>query len=324
MSRAPSDDRRLQHTGTSPEFSVVIPTRNRCSFLQRSLRAALNQEEVDVEVVVVDDGSTDGTADWLAAHRPERVRVVRHEEAAGQAQARNAGIRECRGQWVAFLDDDDVWSPGKLRAQREVARRDQASWVYAGVVVVDTQLQPRALMPFPDPLRLSRDILAAQVVPAGASNVIVSRELLRDAGGIDERLDHLADWDLWIRLACLGTVSATPSVLVAYVEHAGNKHAAPDLDEVFSELEYVREKHRMARQQTGVEIDAGAFVRWAAWGHRRAGRRWRAATLQAQDALRRRDPGGVKDAARALLGTRPLRWWRQERPPEPEWLQLYR
>ncbi|MBV8991348.1 MAG: glycosyltransferase family 2 protein, partial [Solirubrobacterales bacterium] len=87
----------------------MIPTRNRWPFLSHTLASALAQESVSLEVVVVDDGSDDQTPERLPAVGDPRVRVFRHERGLGVARARNKGIEEARGAWIAFLDDDDTW-----------------------------------------------------------------------------------------------------------------------------------------------------------------------------------------------------------------------
>ena len=95
-----------------PEVSVVVPTHSRWDLLSTAaLPAAFGQEAVDIEVVIVDDGSTDSTVERLAEMSDPRVRVIRHERARGVAQARNAGIAAARGTWIALLDDDDLWAP---------------------------------------------------------------------------------------------------------------------------------------------------------------------------------------------------------------------
>src|SRR5439155_20114090 len=99
-----------------PEVSVVIPRRNRWPLLAaHALPSALCQEEVELEVIVVDDGSTDGTPSRLELLADSRLHVRPLEKSRGVAAARNAGIEEARGEWIAFLDDDDLWSPRKLR-----------------------------------------------------------------------------------------------------------------------------------------------------------------------------------------------------------------
>src|SRR5688572_3616095 len=105
-----------------PDVSVVIPTRNRWELLSTgALPSALAQEGVEVEVHVIDEGSSDATSQELERLNEPRVHVIRHDRPHGVAQARNAGIAAARGQWVAFLDDDDIWAPQKLRRQIDTA-----------------------------------------------------------------------------------------------------------------------------------------------------------------------------------------------------------
>src|SRR5438128_8506232 len=100
----------------SNDVTVVVPTKDRRQVLDVALRSILAQEGVDVRVVVVDDGSSDGTAAWLADLDP-RVEVVRHDTPTGAAAARNDGLDRVTTDWGAFCDDDDVWAPTKLAKQ---------------------------------------------------------------------------------------------------------------------------------------------------------------------------------------------------------------
>ena len=102
---------------TAPQVSVAMPTRNRWPMLEQALRSALGQEAVELEVIVVDEASSDGTPERLDRIGDERVSFLRHDTPRGPAAARNAAIERARGEWIAFLDDDDLWAPGKLRTQ---------------------------------------------------------------------------------------------------------------------------------------------------------------------------------------------------------------
>lgn len=102
---------------TLPLLSVVIPTRNRAQLVCEAIESALNQRPGQVEVIVVDDGSTDNTANVIAARFGSRIQYLRHEERRGAGASRNTGIRASHGHLVAFLDDDDLWLPGKLDAE---------------------------------------------------------------------------------------------------------------------------------------------------------------------------------------------------------------
>src|ERR671935_95170 len=122
---------------SAPEVTVVVPTHSRWDLLSTAaLPASLGQEDVDLEVVVVDDGSTDATAESLARIDDPRLRVVRHDRPRGVAQARNAGIAAARGEWIALLDDDDLWAPWKLRAQLDAAAAERAVFAYGGAAAV--------------------------------------------------------------------------------------------------------------------------------------------------------------------------------------------
>jgi glycosyltransferase involved in cell wall biosynthesis len=287
--------------GPTPRVSVVIPTWNRWPRILRTLGAALRQEEVDLEVIVVDDGSTDETATMLAGLDDPRLRVLRLPSRQGAARARNAGIAEASGEWVAFLDDDDLWHPRKLKVQLERAAATGASFVYGAAIHLREQNlvvnMPSAVLAH----ELKRRLLVANVMPAGSSNVIVKTELVRRLEGFDENLDHLADWDLWIRMAHAAPGAATRDVLVGYVHHADNKHKAAE-DTVFAEYYYLVSKHRAASAAAEVEFDGALFTRALAHGHLRAGRRLHAARTFLRGALGHGDVGGVARAGATLLG----------------------
>ena len=116
------------------EVSVVIPTRNRSALLATTLRSVLRQQQVDLEVIVVDEASTDDTPAVLAAIGDTALRVIRHDAPRWLAAARNSGAAEAQGEWLAFLDDDDLWAPDKLVRQIQAAEEANRDWVYAGSV----------------------------------------------------------------------------------------------------------------------------------------------------------------------------------------------
>src|SRR5688572_6566741 len=119
------------------DVSVVVPTRNRSTLLMRTLRSVLRQQDVEFEVIVVDEASTDDTPAMLAALDDPRVRVIRHEVPLWLAAARNRGAAEARGEWLAFVDDDDLWAPDKLVRQVHAAQDAGREWVYTGAVNFD-------------------------------------------------------------------------------------------------------------------------------------------------------------------------------------------
>jgi glycosyltransferase involved in cell wall biosynthesis len=316
-----------------PEVTVVIPTRSRWGLLSaNALPAALRQDDVEVEVIVVDDCSADETPRRLAEMRDPRVRLVRFEAPRGVAAARNAGITAARGQWLAFLDDDDIWSPRKLRAQLDAAERTQADFVYTAAAAVDAdRCCLYALPPF-ESSRLATALLTRNVMWGGCSNVAARTAVLRALGGFDERLFQLCDWDLWIRLAHTARGASVNEVLVGCLHHEQSMLLTSRPD-VFREFDYLVAKHEASARVSGVAFDRAAFTRWVAAGHRRGGRRSRAARLYLDAARHARRPTDVVRAVGALLGERSFEFLRALRPgatngdrrgPEPAWLALYR
>jgi glycosyltransferase involved in cell wall biosynthesis len=306
----------------------VIPTRDRWPLLSSTaLPSALGQEGVHHEVLVVDDASVDGTDRGLAAIDDPRLRVVRNERTEGVARARNRGIAEARGEWVAFLDDDDLWSPRKLRAQLDAARAIGAGFAYAAGVVVDESVRALRSVAAPDPATVRGQLLRRNVV-GGPSTVVARRDLLRSTGGFDESLAVLADWELWIRLSRAARAAACHEPLVAYVEHSDNMSVTA-AREVFAELDRLVGR----RAAVGAEhVDLVDFTHWVALQHRRAGRPLAAAGVYLRGAVRSRSRGllarglvvPLGESAMALPGR--LVGRRAQPPPvsDPAWLELYR
>jgi glycosyltransferase involved in cell wall biosynthesis len=281
---------------SAPTVSVVIPTRNRRQMLARTLRTVLVQRDTDLEVLVVDEGSTDGTVDLLRELGDPRVRVLRNEAPQGVAAARNRGLLEAAGTWVALLDDDDLWSPDKLRGQLDAADRAGAAWAYAGAVAVDDALAVVRAYPSPAPAEVRDGLPLRNMVPAGASNVVLRRDLLDEVGRFDEALRHMADWDLWIRLGRAGAPAHDPRPLVAYRIHGGN--ASLDTPEILGE-------GRVIEQRYGTPIDWATVHWWVADSSLRGGRRLAAARQYAL-AARAGQPRNWARAVNALVRPAPV------------------
>jgi glycosyltransferase involved in cell wall biosynthesis len=255
---------------------------------------ALGQRDVDLEVVVVDDGSTDDSQAVLESVGDPRLEVLRNDSSRGVAAARNRGIQAAKGDWIAFLDDDDLWSPDKLRLQLDRAARTGAGFVYSGALRLREPDIVLGIDAAPPPEDFLRQILATNLLPSGPSNVVASADLVRRLGGFDEVLAFAADWDLWIRLASQTPAAACPQLLVGYVEHADNMSVSVG-DAAMSEFRYLVAKHRPASEAAGVRLDAARFSRGIAYGHLRAGRRLRAARTY----LRGAAGGNLGDLTRA-------------------------
>ena len=285
---------------TDASVSVVIPTRDRLMLLRATLDSVLAQRGVDLEVVVVDDGSRQDLDEVLADIGDPRVRLCRHEASRGVAAARNAGVAAARYAWIAFCDDDDLWSPDKLSFQLAVAITERREWAYTGAVEVDADLRIVGGVPPDPPSIVVRNLERWDAVPAGASNVVVRRTALLAVGGFDPSLPHLDDWDMWLRLARHGVPAYVRSPLVAYRQHPGQRslNASASLAEV-----------RLFEERNGVTIDRAAFHIYGAEQELKSGRLGSASWALARSvrASRRPVPGalhGVKMLAAAVIGRR--------------------
>ena len=207
--------------------SVVIPTHNRAAIVERSLRSVLAQTTPPIEILVVDDASTDGTAARLEGCAHEAVRVLRLAERVGGGRARNVGIEAARGDWVAFLDSDDEWRPTKL--ERQLARLDAPDGAGLDVVycrkVMHDHLGGRELLVAT--ALCEGDVLLPLLSgwEISTSQVMVTRAALGQVGGFDPTLPGSQDYDLWLRLAAGGhRFGGVPDALT--VKHA---HLVPQM-----------------------------------------------------------------------------------------------
>jgi glycosyltransferase involved in cell wall biosynthesis len=244
--------------------SVVLPTRDRRAWLRLALATVLWQEEVTVEAIVVDDGSVDGTAETVEGLGDSRIRLLRHDRPRGVGVSRNHGADEASHPWVAFLDDDDLWAPDKLRLQIDAARRNERDWAYAGSVNVGEDLTILGGTPPPDAGALANAIFRYNALPGGGSNVVVRRDTLVAAGPFDTRLYNTEDWEMWIRLTKLGPPADVAEPLVAYRVHRTN--ASLDVAQILAGVALIERTHHL-------EIDRGILHRWIAESSLREGKR---------------------------------------------------
>jgi len=205
--------------------SVVIPVYNALDRLPAAVASARRQEAPPQEIVVVDDGSTEGTAAEALARAGVPVagavplRVERQTN-GGPSRARNRGVELARGPWIAFLDGDDTWEPDKLRHQWE------AVLAHPGAVLVSTSWR-RPHVPRPDgpvpPARLQRHGVrqVAWLNRFQTSTVLARREVLLAAGLFEPEMDGLEDWDMWLRVVAHGDWVHIPFPLVFYTDSPG-------------------------------------------------------------------------------------------------------
>ena len=215
---------------------------------------------------------------------------------------RNAGIERARSPWVAFVDDDDLWAPGKLAAQLDALAADgEARWACVGCVVVGTDLELRRASRPPREREPADHLLSYNHVPGGGSGVLADRALVEEVGGFSTDLSTLADWDLWIRLALESPLATVDRPLLAYLEHgAGMSRSAR------RHPGRARGRPRPLRGRAGT---AGPHVRrpvvaGVAGRARRTQRPARSALRYHLQRARLGDRGALRDIARTARGTR--------------------
>lgn len=185
-----------------PLVSVVMAVRDSSRFVDSAVRSALGQTYEPLEMVVVDDGSVDGTADVLVAIRDDRLRVL-HTGGRGSAAARNAGIRETTGAYVAFLDADDLWDSVKITEHIKVMEpASHVSLTFSQSRLIDENGTPLPLRVRRARGRCDFESLLRDNVIANGSAVVVRRNAI-PVGGFNETLAGCVDYELWLRMALI-------------------------------------------------------------------------------------------------------------------------
>ena len=301
--------------GERPDISIVIPTRNRWDTLaRRALRAALTQRHTRLEVIVVDDGS-DVPAPDIAALKDPRLRLLRSEHHAGVSAARNTGIAEAQADWIAFLDDDDMWAPNKLASVLTAMQNAGADFGYSSVLVLDGDLRPAEVISGSAPDLLSEALRHGNSIPAAASNVVAKASLLARVGGFDDAFSAMTMWDLCLRLARAGRAVSVDDVLVGYPEGRWLLEDEPANRQ---------DAERMAAKHNNVAVDWYGYQRWVADVSFRAGQRGDAARRYLRTGVRHRNIKCLVLAGAALLGGGVVKRLRRVPKVEaPGWLSLY-
>jgi glycosyltransferase involved in cell wall biosynthesis len=204
---------------TTVKVSVIIPTYNRADLLPEAIDSVLAQTWKEMEIIVVDDGSTDRTEETVRRY-DDRVRYF-YKENGGPSSARNMGIKEARGAYVAFLDSDDVWEPEKLRIQMDFMREHPE----IKFVCTDSSL----IGPRKSRERKLRKDSMGHLFPILYSNsfirtstALMVKECFQEIGYFDERYRSVEDYDVWLRVAKRFPIAYLNQPLVRYRKHEDN------------------------------------------------------------------------------------------------------
>jgi glycosyltransferase involved in cell wall biosynthesis len=213
-----------------PEISVIIPAYNASRTVGTAVDSVLAQTFVDFELLVIDDGSRDDTAEVVRARDDPRLNCVR-TESGGVAVARNRGLELAAGSYVAFLDADDAWQPRKLERQHlAMAEIPGVGLCFASAQLVDDDLRPIGMDSAVDRSDYGEALLLeGNIVAGSASSVMARTSVINQAGRFDPRLSQCADWDLWLRMSVITSFLPLHETLVLYRSVPGTMSSDPEL-----------------------------------------------------------------------------------------------
>lgn len=197
-----------------PFFSIVIPTYNRRDLLEKCVNSVLNQTFTDFEIIVIDDGSKDGTGEFIASLETRKINLkYRYHKNHGVSFSRNKGIKVAKGKWIAFLDSDDWWKPTKLERIAEYINK------YPDIKIFHTEeiwYQRGRLLPQKVKHKKPTGFVYKHSLPLcciSLSTAVVAKEVFDDIGLFDETMEACEDYDLWLRITAKYEVKLVPETL---------------------------------------------------------------------------------------------------------------
>jgi glycosyltransferase involved in cell wall biosynthesis len=251
------------------KVSVIIPTYNAAQFVTAAIDSVLAQTFQDVEILVVDDGSTDDTKNTLAKYG-DRIEYL-YKQNGGVAKARNYAIERAQGEYVAFLDADDLWLPEKLAKQIALFEsRRKIGLCYTGAEIIDENLAVKGHIDAATHEDACEKLLLTMNIMV-LSSVMVRREIVLQTEGFDSHFSTTADKEFWLRLSLLTKFAAVPDYLVKYRDVTGSMSSDPFLSKrdtletlnKFFSLPDLPEKYRRLKNESlsnNLMVVAGEFL----------------------------------------------------------------
>ena len=226
------------------KVSIIIITHNRATFLLQAVGSVLRQTFTDFEVIIVDDASEDNTAQVVDGLRDKRIRYIQHEVNKGEAGARNTGVLNSTGEYVAFLDDDDEWFPGKLRMQVDMLENcpPETGGVYTGIQFTEKTSGKALKSKVRDERGNIYLALSAGNVIGTPSSILLRKACFDRVGLFDEGVGYPVDYDMWIRIAKEFHFEVIAKPMVKYGIH--DKNLSDNVEVTALGWEVLLEKHK--------------------------------------------------------------------------------
>lgn len=203
MAKPPLADPNYEIMNDEPQVSVIIPTYNRSEFLRVAVSSALAQTLQDFEIIVVDDASEEDTGEVISQFEDKRIRLIRHERNQGVSVARNSGVVNSRGKYIAFLDDDDEWFPEKIQRQFDLLEQSpkNVGVLYTGSLAVESGSGKTLYQLVPTQKGNLFEEMLLQDSLAPTSTFFVRKDCFEKVGLFDVEFEHGEDFDMWLRIA---------------------------------------------------------------------------------------------------------------------------
>ena len=224
--------------------SVIITTHNRVNLLGRAIKSVLSQTYKDIELIIVSDGSTDGTDEFMKQYESDSiVNYISYYPGRGGNYARNIGIKTAKGEYIAFLDDDDEWLTTKVEKQVKIMNSDpDIGLVYTGThsIFVDDGIEFNSCPK--NQGDLSKKILHHNII--GSTTTVMVRKSVFDKSGLfDETLCAIQDYDLWVRICQSVKVGVISAPMVNYYNYKNTRQISTNLEKYEIEYNYVNQKY---------------------------------------------------------------------------------
>ena len=280
-----------------PRVSVILACYDRLPFLRYAVESVRAQTLTDWELIIADDGSGEAVQSYLRElQRDARIRVLGLPHSGNPAAVRNTALREATGEYIAFIDSDDVWLPRKLELQvASLQKHGQCAWGYTAYDYIDARGNKADLPQLAAWSPHEGQALAAAVglrLMSALPSVIAERSLLEEVGGFDEKQSFYEDHDLWFRLALRSNADVVPAVLLRIRKH----------DEHYSSTDRIRAAECKALLLRRMFATVGEP------SLRRTIRRLRAGCAANLADLHLTAPGGRSRALQALIQAAPYAW----------------
>ncbi|MEO0406184.1 MAG: glycosyltransferase [Cyanobacteria bacterium P01_A01_bin.135] len=225
-----------------PKVSVIIPAYNAMAYLEATLSSVLQQTFEDFEVLMIDDGSSDHIREWALGLEDSRVKLICQKNQK-VARARNNGISQAVGEYIAFLDSDDLWEKTKLEKQvKYLDAHAEVGLVSTKVKIVDQAGNHIRNFLVPTKERISLGELLSYNYMLCGSTPLVRQSCFKKVGLFDTNLNVAEDWDLWIRIAFHYSIAVVLEYLVSYRQHPRN--SSKNIRAMVNEIEQIAEKNR--------------------------------------------------------------------------------